>query len=329
MARTKLPALKWHSIIVDGRPSELVKRATDKRSGAYAIRRKDSHGVVYVGESDHGTLWRTLLRHFQAPASFTAPKSKKGGANAFATDRPQDYEVGWQITTRGHRPRGGAKLPDQRALTLQAQWIAAFRAAGHQLKNRDDGLADAKPGEPYELVQPPEEDFADWVRNPPRALTNLGLLTGVTVAEVGGVASYTWPLRDAPILAYDDRGRLHIVYAGKVVRPSTSLERKEYKRTHWGQRGTGKVREGGVATPPLISLGRGVEIQYTTRKGADRKLVDYRHEWGEGAPKGKRWVAPTVAIHRCKGGCGSSCAAAGAMTLVGGTYRVDTRGIVG
>lgn len=324
-------ALKWFPIIVDGRPSQVVKRATEKAAGAYAIRRKDSHGVIYVGESSHGTMWRTILRHFQAPATFTAPKSKKGGANAFATDTPGDYEVAWRVTSRGHRPRAGSKPADQRAMKLQAEWIAAFRKQGHRLHNKDDGLANAQPGERYELVQPPEEDFSDWVKNPPRALTvtALGLLTGITVAEVGGVASYTWPLRDAPILSFDERGRLHIVYAGKVVRPSTTLERKEYKRTHWGQSGTGKVREGGVATPPLITLGRGVEIQYTTRKGTDRELTDYRHEWGEGAPKGKRWVAPSVAVHRCKGGCAPGCAASGALALVGGTYRVDTRGIVG
>lgn len=325
--RLTVPRLAFHPIIVDGKPSPSVKRATDGASGAYVIRRKDSHGVVYVGESHQGVMWRTLLRHFQAPASFTAPKSKKGGANAFATDRPQDYEVAWKVTSRGHRTRDRG---DQRAMDLQARWIGAYKLAGHRLANVDEGLARVKPGERFELVQMPEEDLGEWVaRNPPEALTTLGVLTGMTIALPEGVAAFSWPLRDAPLLSYDKAGRLHIVYAGRVVRPATSLERKEYRRTHWGQRGEGKVRDGGVAVPPLRPIGRGVEIQYTTRKGFDRELVDYRHEWGEGAPKGKKWVAPLVAEHRCAAGCAPDCAAAGAWTLVGGTYRVDMRGIVG
>src|SRR6186713_1543888 len=117
-------AHRWVPFIVDGRPSAAVKQATDLASGAYAIRRKDSHGVVYVGESDLGHMWRTICRHFQAPVTFTA-KKKPGGGNAFATDAPGDYEVTWKITSRGKRAKGSG---DQRAMNLQAKWIRYFKA---------------------------------------------------------------------------------------------------------------------------------------------------------------------------------------------------------
>jgi len=40
------------------------------RNGVYAIRDKDSHDVLYVGESHTGRLWKTMLRHFQGQRTF-------------------------------------------------------------------------------------------------------------------------------------------------------------------------------------------------------------------------------------------------------------------
>lgn len=117
--------------MVGGALNGAIKRAIDNASGGYAIRRKDSHGVVYVGESDLGRMWRTMLRHFQT--------------DNFRTDLPrfnraEDYEIAWKVTSRGKRSKteGG----DQRAMQVQADWIAAWRASGAYLKNEDDGLAD-------------------------------------------------------------------------------------------------------------------------------------------------------------------------------------------
>lgn len=317
-------------MIVGGKLNDEVKRDADGASGAYAIRTKKGRGVVYVGESHVGRMWRTLLRHFQAPDTF-----REIGRSSFASSRPEDYEVALRVTSRGARKKENS---DQAAMKAQAEWIAEFRKRGHKLHNVDDGLAAAKPGEPYALVQQPEEDFGDWVRsNPPRTFVELGKLTRLVVtkhpAQKGDVARIVailaWSLRDAPVLAYDERGKLWIVYAGRVVRPSSPQEVKEYRRTHWGAPAKGKVRDGGVAVPPFVELGEGGTIIYTTRKAGDGggELVDYVHLFGEGA-RGK-WEPPRVVEHRCKGGCAASCQSRGAIALRGGTYRVDSRGIVG
>ncbi|MDB4884472.1 MAG: hypothetical protein JWL95_3238 [Gemmatimonadetes bacterium] len=327
-----LPELQWFPFNVGGRPSAAVKAATEDASGAYAIRTRRTRGVVYVGESHVGRLWRTLNRHFQAPETFTA-KGPKGGHNAFATDHPEDYEVGWKVTTRGKRAK---KNGDQRAMDLQARWIAAFRAAGHRLKNRDDGLANKEATDDYRAhLAKQEAEAADEgafgsLLNPGStgALTALGLLTRLEL-ESGG--ALVWSLRDAPLLAYDASGRhLWICYRDgrPVVRSSTPAELREYKRTHWGATPVGNVRDCGYAVPPFVSLGRSSVITYTTKKGGDARLVDWVHPWGEGASR-KGFRAPTVAEHRCKGGCRASCAARGSIRLVGGTYRVTDRGIVG
>ena len=308
--------------MIGGKLNDAIKGEADGASGAYAVRTKKGHGVVYVGESHVGRMWRTLLRHFQAPDSF-----REMGRSSFATKHPEDYEVALRVTSRGKRRKDAA---DQAAMKAQAEWIEEFRKRGHKLHNVDDGLAAAKPGEPFELVQAPEEDFADWVRsNPPRSLVELGKLTRLVWSKPGSSVQFLaeWSLRDAPALAYDDAGKLWIVYTGRVVRGSTPEEVRAYRRTHWGVRPLGKVRDGGIAVAPFVVLGRAESITYTTQKGTDRALTDYVHRFGEGA-RGK-WEAPRVVEHACKGGCAKGCRAAGAIALAGGTYRVDTRGIVG
>jgi len=323
-------AHRWVPYIVGGKPSLSVKQATDQASGAYAIRRKDSRGVVYVGESNLGHMWRTLARHFQAPVTFTATK-KPGGANAFATDAPGDYEVTWQITSRGKRAK---KSGDQKAMALQARWIRKFRKAGNRLHNRDDGMSSAqwlaKEKKEAKSKARGDDDFAfganaprSWYENPRGPLTALGRLTRIGYGK-GGRA---WALASSPWLAYDEAGRLHVFYAGKVDRGATPVEVTEYKRTHWGAEPAGKVRGGGVAPGPWTELGPGTSITYTTRKGEDSDLVDYVHAWGEGGRR--KFTAPVVVEHACKGGCRTTCAARGAIALSGGSYAVSSRGIVG
>ncbi len=161
-------------------------------------------------------------------------------------------------------------------------------------------------------------------------LTELGILTELGFATVDTrkaiVVVLAWSLRDAPVLAYDTQGRLFIVYAGKVARPSSRAELEEYARTHWGAKGRGDVRDGGRAVGPFRTLGRGTSIQYTTKKGSDRRLVNYVHEWGEGGSKA--FTPPAIVEHDCKR-CGPRCGARGALALSGGSYVVNDRGIVG
>jgi hypothetical protein len=154
-------------------------------------------------------------------------------------------------------------------------------------------------------------------------LTNMGKLT---VLELPRGRVLAWNLRDAPTLSYDADGRLFIVYAGKVVRPSTSREIREYERTHWGSKAAGQVRAGTMAPPPFVSLGPAVSITYTTRKGSE-ELIDWVHPFGEGSSR--KCILPTLVEHACKGGCSKRCAARGSIALHGGSYTVTERGIVG
>lgn len=343
---------KWQALVVNGELSPLLKSRAHHASGAYAVREKSSHRVVYVGESSRGNLWRTLLRHFQAPDSFRLVRE----SGIFEGD-PAKYEVALQVTSRGPRPREststriadlkrrGVKFrtdADQRAMAAQARWIASFRKAGHKLVNVDDGLAKGDDG-PREstcpvcdgegvdllgdrcdrclgsgrvVVRNPSASSHDGPGAPSGELIELGRLTRLD--------DMVWSLRGAPVLAYDGRKRLFIVYVGRVVKPSAASERREYARTHGGASGPGDCRTGALADAPFVVVGPSSVIQYTTRKGGERELVDYVHEWGEGG-RG-RFVPPTVVAHRCgKPGCRWE----GGLALVGGTYRVEDRGIVG
>lgn len=155
-------------------------------------------------------------------------------------------------------------------------------------------------------------------------MIQLGLLTCLELAKGRALV---WSLREAPILAYDTQGRLHVCYRGPVVRSSTPAELREYKRTHWAAVPVGKVRDCRVAVPPWKSLGPSTSITYATKKGGDAELVDYVHAWGEGASR--RCVRPVVEEHACQGGCATSCQAKGSIRLTSGTYSVEERGIVG
>lgn len=337
-----MTAPKWHALWVDGKYNPRVVAQAKVASGAYAIRRKDTHEVLYVGESSRGTIWKTLLRHFQAPLSFAAQRE-----TGVLRGSPAEYDVALHVTSRGHRPRPPSPTKpqkskrlrtlerrgvphrtdaDQRAMASQARWIARLKPA----QNKDDGMSAAAADE-YRAHRA-QQEAEDRGRNllefnpaPEGALTELGKLTRLEPTR-GKILR--WSLRQAPSLAYDDAGRLFIVYTGKIVRSSTPAEIREYGRTHWGQTATGKVRAGGVAPLPFVRLATAKSITYTTKKGADAELVDYVHPFGEGASS-RGFLPPQIVEHECLGGCGPRCAARGALALHGGSYRVTSRGIVG
>lgn len=58
------PTPKWHTIGSDGERYPEWLRDLDTASGAYAIRDKTSHKVLYVGSSA-SKLYGTITRHFQ------------------------------------------------------------------------------------------------------------------------------------------------------------------------------------------------------------------------------------------------------------------------
>jgi hypothetical protein len=157
-------------------------------------------------------------------------------------------------------------------------------------------------------------------------IVELGKLTRLEWKTSGGqLASESWGLRSAPILAYDTAGRLFVVHdASASGQPSSEAARKSYARTHWGKRGRAKLA-GGVLCEDGRELGEGTRIQYTTTKGGDGEPVDYVHDWGEGATQ--PWTPPIVVRHACAQG--SRCPTHDGVALVGGSYRVTERGIVG
>jgi hypothetical protein len=87
----------------------------------------------------------------------------------------------------------------------------------------------------------------------------------------------------------------------------------EYRRTHWGLGGVRRVRELLAPDPTagtLVELGRLVSVVYETRKLGDLERTEYEHDFG---PRGR----PILAFN------------ASGLVIVGGRYRVTTRGIVG
>jgi hypothetical protein len=166
------------------------------------------------------------------------------------------------------------------------------------------------------LVAELERQQRSGRRNP--ELVELGKLTAITWK--GG--SKRWPLRRAPSLVVIGK-RLLIVYPEHADGKGSKGARRIYSELHWGQTGAGERWTGVAASGPFKVLGVGRTITYTTRKGTS-ELVDWVHEWGEGA-RG-RWTPPTVVAHVCRE---RGCLAGGTIALRGGTYRVTERGIVG
>lgn len=154
-------------------------------------------------------------------------------------------------------------------------------------------------------------------------LVALGRMTEVRFVPSGGAGVLRWKLRAAPLLAYDVRGKLVVLYTPRTVRAATAHEIAEYKETHWGQSGHARVSAAERAGPPWRTLGPALSVTYTTAK-ADSELKDWVHEFGEGGPK--KWTPPTLIQHRC---ASRRCAGEWRLAFRGGSYRVTERGIVG
>lgn len=199
------------------------------------------------------------------------------------------------------------------------------RAAGETVRARRAAERAARP-EGYGVEERAKGNRGQLrMFNPGRELVLLGRLTLLDYVDASGrVRVLRWAFTRAPLLAYDAGGRLHIVHGRRVTGRASQAARDEYARSHWGQRGEGDALEGSEALAPFERLGTSRTITYTTTKGADRELVDYVHEWGEGG-RG-RFVAPVVVRHKCGA---KRCAGNGLVALAGGSYRVTERGIVG
>lgn len=164
---------------------------------------------------------------------------------------------------------------------------------------------------------------------PAGRLVELGRMTELEVEQAPDrkIHAMRWDYARAPILAYDQRGRLFVVYGAHATGKASAEEDAEYKRSHWGKSPHGRVYSATIAERPLVLVGTSTRITYTTKKGRDIELTDYVHAWGEGAAFGTKVEPPRIFEHRCKSGAG--CKENRALCIVGGSYRVTPDGIVG
>ena len=96
------------------------------------------------------------------------------------------------------------------------------------------------------------------------------------------------------------------------MNPSSSAE-DAYTGFHWGREPSRNVRVGVSPLPDkLVELGRLEAVTYSTRKGRDG-LAHYEHQFGEDGGR-----KPRLAMD----------ARSKRLHVVGGSYRVEDRGIV-
>lgn len=236
------------------------------------------------------------------------------GSHALGTFAGADDEFDLASVSANDRARQ-ARLERERAAATAARPAPAVKPEGY-------GAEDAKKRGQLRLFNPgrkPKPIVMPWrasAAKPSGDLVVLGALTELEyLTRSGERAAWRWSLRDAPALAYDRAGRLFVVFGGRKLGAASPAARREYARTHWGIPGRGELRDGRVLVGAASVLGRGTRITYTTRKGTDAALVDYVHEWGEGA-RGA-FEAPWIVRQGER------------VALAGGTYRVNERGIVG
>lgn len=141
--------------------------------------------------------------------------------------------------------------------------------------------------------------------------TLMGALTELVYEDAKGkIVKRRWPMRGAPALVYDGRGRLEIVYAPRPAGEASAKAIREYQRTHWGDPGKGESLEGERARKPLVKIGKLVAVTYTIRKG-NSAMTDWEHTF-EG-------TKPSLLMHL----------RSGRFALRGGSYKVRAHGIVG
>ncbi len=159
---------RWLPLIVAGGWNPELRRAFDRKSGAYAIREKKGRRVLYVGESHTDRGWKTLTRHFQDASGKFAQRSE------FTHARPVELEGALWLTSKG-----------QPALNMQAKQIERARASGYD--PIDDGKAEARAtsgrdrrlGAKSSAAEDPDAfDFGANVENPARLYDVRGVLAG-------------------------------------------------------------------------------------------------------------------------------------------------------
>jgi hypothetical protein len=158
-------------------------------------------------------------------------------------------------------------------------------------------------------------------------LIELGRLVRIEWTSPGRRGFEEWPMRSAPILAYETtmaRGSLFIVCAPRRIGRASTTGVAHYAATHWGKLGRMQEVAGATLVGSLRPIGRCYRVIYATRKGSD-EIIDFDHVFGtvEGGRKLARFTAPEVCTSNDRR------VPRGTFQLAGGTYRVTTHGIVG
>lgn len=151
----------------------------------------------------------------------------------------------------------------------------------------------------------------------------LGKLVRLVFAPTNGARTQKYDFHEPllPVLAYEPETQLLLILSSKAhptraarltAKGRAAVER--YQRDHWGERGPSPVvRRLAAADPrrPARALGALQRVVYRTRKGGDEELTDYHHDFDE--PRPMLALEPETQL----------------LLILGGTYRVETRGIVG
>lgn len=173
------------------------------------------------------------------------------------------------------------------------------------------------PDEVFAATEIPDDD--EYARQAEahyrRTASNPGPLVALgTVERLETKAGRPVRVPRGTILAYHQgrkSGGLVLVYGARPTRGMSAAAQAEYERTHWGERGRGRLVAGDA--PEVPQRARGVELArvvYTTKKGGDAALTDYDHAFEKTLPILVKCDERRVQIH-------------------GGSYRVTERGIVG
>jgi hypothetical protein len=116
--------------------------------------------------------------------------------------------------------------------------------------------------------------------------------------------------------------RLERAAEARRANPSATVAeaKEEYRRVHWGERGTYDVANIWAPNPVAgvpVDLGVLRRIDYETTKGGDPERTIYFHHFGKRGEKGDGEGCPVLAFNK------------GGLLILGGSYRVTERGIVG
>ncbi len=272
------------------------------------------------------TTVRTKKRLVVTNPRLTAKKRKKLPASAFADPKHRKYP----IEDKAHADAAAARLAAARKTMskseharIHARIVKAQRRFGERPKKRKKKIRGTTV-----TVRPNKKRGPDELTRTSRSIAargrkGLGLSAhmngeywrtprSVRAANLRKLARGGGRQRKAAIAI----ARAELAHEGPPRRRNPAMSDAqalaEYEKTHWGERGSGKVVRAGAPDPrhgTATKLGTLVEVVYRTRKGGDRGPTDYVHAF-----EGRK---PELVYND------------GGLLIAGGDYRIREGGIDG